>query len=62
MNWTGWAIAALSVANILGAVNLIHLQNQVNRLRRSQRLLADAVGLAVGSMIEYVDVIQKEKN
>jgi hypothetical protein len=57
-----WAIIGLSVANILAALGLIHLQNQVNRLRRSQKALAEAVSIGIGSMIEYVDVIQKEKD
>lgn len=51
---------ALAALCVLSAVGLIHLQNQVNRLRRSQRSLADAVSISVASMIEYIDAIQKE--
>lgn len=52
---------ALVIVSVCSAVSLIHLQNQVNRLRRSQRSLSEAVSIGISSLIEYIDAIQKEK-
>jgi len=62
MNSVEFLAVALFALCVLSALGLIHLQNQINRLRKSQRALAEAVSIGIGSMIEYVDVVQKEKH
>jgi hypothetical protein len=62
MSPVGYVAILLAALSVLSALGLIHLQNQINRLRRSQRLLADAVSMGISSMIEYVDAIQKENH
>lgn len=60
---TGTEILGISlvIVSVCSAVSLIHLQNQVNRLRRSQRALSEGVSIGISSMIEYIDAIQRGK-
>ena len=60
MSQLGFIATLLAVLSVLSALGLIHLQNQINKLRQSQRMLADALSVSLASMIEYIDVLQKE--
>jgi CHASE1-domain containing sensor protein len=51
---------ALAALCLLSGVGLLHVQNQLNRLKQSQRELAESVSVALSSMIQYVDTLQKE--
>jgi len=62
MTPVGYLAILLAALSVLSALGLIHLQNQINRLRRSQRALSEAVSIGIGSTIEYIDAIQREKN
>jgi hypothetical protein len=60
MSPTEFVALALAALCVLSAVGLLHVQNQLNRLRQSQRELAESVSVALSSMIQYVDTWQKE--
>jgi hypothetical protein len=62
MTPVGYVAILLAVLSVLSALGLIHLQNQINRLRRSQHLLSEAVSIGINSLLEYIDAIQREKN
>jgi hypothetical protein len=62
MTPVGYVAILLAVLSVLSGLGLIHLQNQINRLRRSQHLLSEAVSIGINSLLEYIDAIQREKN
>lgn len=60
MNGVEFLALALAALSILSALGLIHLQNQVNRLRKSQALMSQSLSVALTSMVAYVDILDKE--
>jgi hypothetical protein len=60
MNGVEFLALALVALSILSALGLIHLQNQVNRLRKSQALMSQSLSVALTSMVAYVDILDKE--